>query len=57
MMEKCIDLLSLDGVEVTTKLNEGILSIKNTSQIWLEYTSATWLPPSRWDDGILRFDP
>ncbi|HEK3218849.1 TPA: fimbria/pilus outer membrane usher protein [Proteus mirabilis] len=48
---KCIDLLSLDGVEVTTKLNEGILSIK-IPQIWLEYTSATWLPPSRWDDGI-----
>ncbi|MDM3755251.1 FimD/PapC N-terminal domain-containing protein, partial [Proteus mirabilis] len=39
------------GVEVTTKLNEGILSIK-IPQIWLEFTSATWLPPSRWDDGI-----
>ncbi|MGG2243963.1 hypothetical protein ACAG11_27045 [Escherichia coli] len=22
-------------------------------QAWLEYSDATWLPPSRWDDGIV----
>ncbi|KNC29095.1 hypothetical protein FF38_10472, partial [Lucilia cuprina] len=48
---QCIDLLSLKGTEIVPKLNESTLVIK-IPQIWLEYISSTWLPPSRWDDGI-----
>lgn len=47
----CIDLLSLKGAEIIPRLNDGTLMIK-IPQIWLEYTNSTWLPSSRWDDGI-----
>lgn len=54
---QCANLDQLPGVEVRPNLAEGKLYI-NMPQAWLEYSDASWLPPSRWDDGIpgLLFD-
>lgn len=54
---QCADFSQLLGVEIHPSLAEGILYI-NMPQAWLEYSDASWLPPSRWDDGIpgLLFD-
>ncbi|TDN49461.1 outer membrane usher protein PapC [Buttiauxella sp. JUb87] len=48
---ECADFSQLPGVEIKPDLAAGILRI-NMPQAWLEYTDATWLPPSRWDEGI-----
>lgn len=48
---QCADLSQLPGVEIRPNLAEGILYI-NMPQAWLEYSDASWLPPSRWDNGI-----
>lgn len=54
---RCADFSALPGVEIRTNPAEGILYI-NMPQAWLEYSDASWLPPSRWDNGIpgLLFD-
>lgn len=54
---ECADLSQLPGVEIRPDPAEGILYI-NMPQAWLEYSDASWLPPSRWDNGIagLFFD-
>ncbi|KAE9728702.1 fimbria/pilus outer membrane usher protein [Escherichia coli] len=49
--EQCADLSQLPGVEIHPNPAEGILYI-NMPQAWLEYSDASWLPPSRWDNGI-----
>ncbi|EFK4582158.1 fimbria/pilus outer membrane usher protein [Escherichia coli] len=49
--EQCIDFSQLPGVEIRPNPAEGILNI-NIPQAWLEYSDASWLPPSRWDNGI-----
>lgn len=48
---KCANLTQLSGVEIHPSLAEGIIYI-NIPQLWLEYSDASWLPPSRWDNGI-----
>ncbi|MEZ2578435.1 fimbria/pilus outer membrane usher protein, partial [Buttiauxella ferragutiae] len=48
---ECADFSQLPGVEIRPDLSASTLNI-NIPQAWLEYTDATWLPPSRWDDGI-----
>lgn len=54
---QCADLSQLPGVEIRPNPAEGMLHI-NMPQAWLEYSDASWLPPSRWDNGIpgLLFD-
>ncbi|HGX0390551.1 TPA: fimbria/pilus outer membrane usher protein, partial [Escherichia coli] len=54
---QCADLSQLPGVEIRPNPAEGVLYI-NMPQAWLEYSDASWLPPSRWDNGIpgLLFD-
>ncbi|HBE6106714.1 TPA: fimbria/pilus outer membrane usher protein [Escherichia coli] len=54
---QCADLSQLPGVEIRPNPAEGMLYI-NIPQAWLEYSDASWLPPSRWDNGIpgLLFD-
>lgn len=55
--QHCADFTQLQGVEIRPNPAEGILQI-NIPQAWLEYSDASWLPPSRWDNGIpgLLFD-
>ncbi|WHP85863.1 fimbria/pilus outer membrane usher protein [Edwardsiella anguillarum] len=55
--EQCANFQQLPGVEVHPNPPEGTLHI-NIPQAWLEYSDASWLPPSRWDNGIpgLLFD-
>ncbi|GDM19319.1 fimbria/pilus outer membrane usher protein [Escherichia coli] len=48
---QCADLSQLPGVEIRPNPAEGMLYI-NMPQAWLEYSDASWLPPSRWDNGI-----
>ncbi|HCU0389672.1 TPA: fimbria/pilus outer membrane usher protein [Escherichia coli] len=54
---QCADFSQLPGVEIRPNPAEGGLYI-NMPQAWLEYSDASWLPPSRWDNGIpgLLFD-
>ncbi|HAL1835030.1 TPA: fimbria/pilus outer membrane usher protein [Escherichia coli] len=49
--EQCASLSQLPGVEIEPDLSEGLLKI-NIPQAWMEYSDASWLPPSRWDNGI-----
>ncbi|EEV6001906.1 fimbria/pilus outer membrane usher protein [Escherichia coli] len=51
---KCAQLDVLSGYEVKPDIQSGKLHI-NIPQAWLEYSDATWLPPSRWDEGIPGF--
>lgn len=53
----CADFSQLSGVEIRPNVAEGMLYI-NMPQAWLEYSDPSWLPPSRWDNGIpgLLFD-
>ena len=48
---QCADFHGLPGVDIRPDTGAGVLRI-NMPQAWLEYSDATWLPPSRWDDGI-----
>ncbi|WP_258126446.1 fimbria/pilus outer membrane usher protein [Escherichia coli] len=54
---QCANLRQLPGVEVRPNPAEGMLYI-NMPQAWLEYSDSSWLPLSRWDNGIpgLLFD-
>ena len=54
---ECADFSALPGAEFRPNMADGMLFI-NIPQAWLEYTDASWLPPSRWDNGIsgLLFD-
>lgn len=54
---QCADFRLLSGVEIRPNPAEEMLYI-NIPQAWLEYSDASWLPPSRWDNGIpgLLFD-
>ncbi|WP_254444124.1 fimbria/pilus outer membrane usher protein [Klebsiella oxytoca] len=49
--DQCADLSQLPGVVLHPDPAAGVLKI-NMPQAWLEYSDATWLPPSRWDKGI-----
>ncbi|EFN9614270.1 PapC/FimD family outer membrane usher protein [Escherichia coli] len=54
---QCADFRLLSGVEILPNPAEEIVYI-NIPQAWLEYSDTSWLPPSRWDNGIpgLLFD-
>lgn len=47
----CADFSALEGVVLRGDLSESILQV-SVPQIWLEYQDASWLPPSRWENGI-----
>lgn len=48
---QCADLSHLPGVNIRPDTAGGVLNI-NMPQAWLEYSDSSWLPPSRWDNGI-----
>ncbi|MEZ2604121.1 fimbria/pilus outer membrane usher protein [Kluyvera intermedia] len=48
---ECLSLKSLDGMTVAGSLSTTTLSI-NIPQIYMEYVSDDWDPPSRWDEGV-----
>lgn len=48
---QCVDFSSMKGVLVNGDLSESALNL-SIPQTWLEYSDATWLPPSRWENGI-----
>ncbi|MFA1239874.1 outer membrane usher protein [Serratia odorifera] len=54
---QCLDLTSLKGMEAHGDLSTSSLYL-NIPQAYLEYSSESWDPPSRWDNGIpgLLFD-
>lgn len=54
---QCADFRGLPGAVLSPDLGAGTLTV-NIPQAWLEYSDASWLPPSRWDNGIpgLLFD-
>lgn len=47
----CADFSLLEGVVLRGDLSSSALYI-SVPQAWLEYQDATWLPPSRWENGI-----
>ena len=47
----CLDLDSLSGLTAKADLGNSTLNI-NIPQAYLEYVSADWDPPARWDNGI-----
>ncbi|MFV8762046.1 outer membrane usher protein [Yersinia enterocolitica] len=47
----CLDESSLKGMEVRGDLATSILYL-SIPQVYLEYVSDDWDPPSRWDEGI-----
>ncbi|QNK33087.1 fimbria/pilus outer membrane usher protein [Serratia sp. JUb9] len=51
---QCVDFSPLPGVALTPNLGSAALNI-NVPQALLEYTDASWLPPSRWDHGLPGF--
>lgn len=54
---QCLDLQHLAGMEARGDLSTSSLYL-NIPQAYLEYSSESWDPPSRWDEGIpgLLFD-
>ncbi|EBJ5852877.1 fimbria/pilus outer membrane usher protein [Salmonella enterica] len=48
---QCADFRALPGVQITPDLSRSRVNL-NIPQAWLEYSDASWLPPSRWDNGI-----
>ncbi|MGG1905317.1 outer membrane usher protein [Enterobacter ludwigii] len=49
--DACLNIDSLKGLEVRPDLATGSLYL-SIPQAYLEYTSADWDPPSRWDEGL-----
>lgn len=47
----CADFVNLEGITIKPDLASSVLII-DMPQSLLEYSDATWSPPSRWDDGI-----
>lgn len=54
---ECADFSALDGMTARGDLSETALLVA-LPQAWMEYQDASWLPPSRWEEGIagLMFD-
>ncbi|EKA6275307.1 fimbria/pilus outer membrane usher protein [Salmonella enterica] len=48
---QCTDFRRVPATSLTPDLSAGVLNIV-IPQAWLEYSDASWLPPSRWDNGI-----
>jgi len=49
--DECVDFSGLPGIALRGDLAESSLLI-SIPQAWLEYQDASWLPPSRWEDGV-----
>ncbi|WP_413507110.1 fimbria/pilus outer membrane usher protein [Serratia proteamaculans] len=49
--DQCLILASLPGVEAKGDLGNSTLNI-GIPQVYLEYISADWDPPARWDNGV-----
>lgn len=49
--DQCLDIRSLKGMQAKGELASSTLTI-GLPQAFLEYQSANWDPPSRWDEGI-----
>lgn len=49
--DTCADFSALEGITLRGDLAESALYI-SVPQAWLEYQDSTWLPPSRWENGI-----
>lgn len=49
--ERCADFSNLDGIVLRGDLSESTLYAA-VPQAWLEYQDSSWLPPSRWENGI-----
>lgn len=47
----CAIIQAEDGWQIKPNMADGTLSI-SIPQAWLEYISANWDPPARWNDGI-----
>ncbi|HBT4620512.1 TPA: fimbria/pilus outer membrane usher protein, partial [Klebsiella pneumoniae] len=47
---QCADFSALQGINFRADLSDSSLYM-TVPQAWLEYSDATWLPPSRWEDG------
>ncbi|XWR70664.1 hypothetical protein AHYW_003746 [Providencia manganoxydans] len=47
----CVDLASIPGAEARGDLSTSTLYL-SVPQAYLEYRTATWDPPSLWDEGI-----
>ncbi|EJN6961736.1 TPA: fimbria/pilus outer membrane usher protein [Photobacterium damselae] len=47
----CNDLSKIDGIEIIPDIGDATLKL-SIPQIWLEYIDSSWLPPSRWENGI-----
>lgn len=54
---ECLDYSQLKGMEARGDLGASVLYL-SVPQAYLEYSSADWDPPSRWDEGVpgLLFD-
>ena len=48
---QCLNASSLEGLTVRADLGAGTLYL-SIPQVYLEYSSDDWDPPSRWDEGI-----
>lgn len=48
---RCADFSALEGVVLRGDLPGSTLMV-SVPQAWMEYQDATWLPPSRWEEGI-----
>lgn len=48
---QCVDLASLPGAQAKGNLAENALDI-SIPQVYIEYISDSWDPPSRWDQGV-----
>lgn len=49
--DQCLDIASLKGMEARTDLGTNTIYL-SIPQVYLEYSSANWDPPSRWEEGI-----
>lgn len=49
--DKCLNYDSLPGFTAKIDLNARVLYL-NVPQMYLEFSTETWEPPSRWDNGI-----
>lgn len=48
---RCGDFSALEGVLLQGDLSTSSLKV-SVPQAWLEYQDSSWLPPSRWENGI-----
>lgn len=48
---ECVDFSNLPGVQLQPDIGKSGLNL-SIPQTWLEYSDPSWLPPSRWDNGI-----